>query len=123
MADHADDDSRRHAVPPGLILPGARSSAPAVRLDQPALTPAGGPPAPDPPLWDAAHRQAIVQFLDGTWHLCRITDWRQRADRAWICELRWGVSGRLYQASYVYDPTRVQPSTLPAGPEAFPAAT
>lgn len=103
MADHADDD-----LPAPHILPGARSSAPAIRLDQPALTSAGGPPAPDVPMWDAAAREAIVQFLDGTWRLCRVIDWRQRADKAWVCDLRWGVSGRLYQGRYIYDPARVR---------------
>ena len=108
MADHPDAD-----LPGPHILPGARSSAPFVRLDQPALTPAGGPPAADAPMWDAAAREAIVQFLDGTWRLCRVIDWRQRADKAWVCDLRWGVAGRLYQARYIYDPARViQAGTL-----------
>lgn len=88
------------------VLPGAGASAPAVRLDQPALVPAGGPPAPAP-MWAAGDRQAIVQFLDGTWRLCRLTAWRPAGGGTWLCDLRWGVSGRIYQAAYVYDPARV----------------
>jgi hypothetical protein len=87
------------------VLPGART-APAVRLDQPALVPAGGPPYPAP-VWDAAARQAMVQFLDGTWRLCRVMAWRQDGAGAWLCDLRWGVSGRVCQAAYVYDAARV----------------
>jgi hypothetical protein len=77
-----------------------------VRLDQPALAPAGGPPSPAP-MWDASDRQAMVRFLDGTWRLCRVTGWQQLAPGSWACELRWGVSGRIYQAGYVYDPAAV----------------
>jgi hypothetical protein len=58
-------------------------------------------------MWDAATRQAIVQFRDGSWRLCRLIAWQQHDDGIWLCELRWGVSGRLYQARYVYDSARV----------------
>jgi hypothetical protein len=88
-------------------LPGARPSAPAIRLDQPALTLADGPPAPAP-LWDAAARQVIVLFLDTTWRLCRLIEWRQRDTSTWLCDLRWGVSGRVIQATYVFDQARIQ---------------
>lgn len=87
------------------VLPGARP-APAARLDQPALAPAGGPPGPAP-MWDAGAREVIVQFLDGTWRLCRLTAWRQDRAGAWLCDLRWGVSGRICQAAYLYDAARV----------------
>jgi hypothetical protein len=88
-------------------LPGARPSAPLIRLDQPALTLVGGPPSPAPG-WDAAVRQVIVQFLDGTWRLCRLIAWRQRDAGTWLCDLRWGVSGRIIQATYIFDQARVQ---------------
>jgi hypothetical protein len=110
MAGHPGaHEPRPAAAPVPRTLPGGDPSVPRIRLDQPALTLAGGPPAPDPQMWDAAARQAIVQFLDGTWRLCRVTGWQQREDKAWVCELRWGVSGRLYRASYVYDPARARP--------------
>ena len=95
MTDHADEVRAALAIPGQQILPGARGLVPAIHLDQPALTLIGAPPVPDPPMWDAAARQAIAQFLDGTWRLCRLTGWQQRGD-GWLCELRWGVSGRLY---------------------------
>ena len=88
-------------------LPGARPPAAVIRLDQPALALAGGPPSPAP-LWDGAARQVIVQFLDQTWRLCRLTGWRQRDAGTWLCDLRWGVSGRVIQATYVFDHARVQ---------------
>ena len=52
----------------------AVATTPATR----AITPAGGPPSPAP-LWDDAARQVIVQFLDGTWRLCRLIEWRTPA--------------------------------------------
>jgi hypothetical protein len=58
-------------------------------------------------MWDTATRQAIVQFRDGSWRLCRLIAWQQHDDGTWLCELRWGVSGRLYQARYVYDAAMV----------------
>jgi hypothetical protein len=88
-------------------LPGARPSAPVIRLDQPALALAGGPPAPAP-LWDDAARQVMVRFLDGTWRLCRLIEWRRPGAGTWLCDLRWGVSGRVVQATYVFDQARVQ---------------
>jgi hypothetical protein len=54
-------------------LPGVRPLAPVIRLNQPALTVVGGQPSPAP-LWDEAARQVIVQFLDGTWRLCRLIE-------------------------------------------------
>jgi hypothetical protein len=45
--------------------------------------------------------------------LCRLIAWRQHDDGTWLCDLRWGVSGRLYQARYVYDPARVRQSKWP----------
>jgi hypothetical protein len=62
-------------------------------------------------MWDAAARQAIMQFLDGTWRLCRLIEWRQHDAATWLCDLRWGVSDRIVQAAYVYDQARVQPVT------------
>ncbi len=89
-------------------LPGARPSAPVIRLDQPALALAGGPPSPAA-LWDGAARQVLVQFLDGTWRLRRLIEWRRRDAGTWLCDLRWGVSGRVIQATYVFDQAMVQP--------------
>lgn len=88
------------------VLPGAGPAAPVARLDQPALVPAGGPPTPAP-MWDAGARQAMVLFLDGTWRLCRLTAWRPSGSGAWLCDLRWGVSGRVIGAAYLYDAARV----------------
>jgi hypothetical protein len=90
-----------------MILPGGRAPVPGIRLDQPALVSAGGPPAPAP-MWADGERQAMVQFLDGTWHLCRLTSWQSTGGGTWLCNLRWGVAGRIYQAAYVYDPAKVQ---------------
>jgi hypothetical protein len=39
------------------------------------------------------------------------TAWQQHDDGSWLCELRWGVSGRLYQARYVYDAAMVSQLT------------
>lgn len=89
-------------------MPGARPSVPGLRLDQPALVLAGGPPVPGAAMWDAADRQAIVQLHDSSWRLCRVTAWQRRDTDIWLCELRWGVSGCLYQATYVYDPASVR---------------
>jgi hypothetical protein len=66
-------------------LPGARPSAPVIRLDQAALALAGGPPS-SAPLWDNAARQVLVQFLDGTWRLCRLIEWRRRDVGTWLCD-------------------------------------
>lgn len=85
----------------------ARPAAPVIRLEQPALTLVGGAPSPAP-VWDAAARQVIVQFIDGTWRLCRLIAWRQRDAGTWLCDIRWGVSGRIIQATYVFDQARVQ---------------
>lgn len=93
-------------------LPGPQPPAPFARLDQPVLVLVGGPPAPDAPMWDASAREAMVQFADRTWRLCRVTGWENHGG-AWLCELRWGVSGRIWQARYVYDPAKVsQPGAL-----------
>jgi hypothetical protein len=100
-----DDVDVAHPLAGVSVLPGASQPVPAVRLDQPALALAGGPPSPAP-LWDDGTRKAIVQFLDGTWRLCRLTAWR-RGRGTWVCDLRWGVSGRIFQAAYVYDAARV----------------
>ena len=96
-------------------LPGGRPSAPVIRLDQPAL--AGGPPSPAA-LWDGAARQVLVQFLVGTWRLCRLIEWRRRDAGTWLCDLRWGVSGRVIQATYVFDQAMVQPLDRQGGPVA-----
>jgi hypothetical protein len=37
------------------------------------------------------------------WRLCRLTAWRPAGGGAWLCDLRWGVSGRIIEAAYLYD--------------------
>jgi hypothetical protein len=60
----------------------------------------------------------IVQFIDGTWRLCRLTAWRRRDAGSWLCDLRWGVSGRVIQATCVFDQAMVQPLDGQGGPVA-----
>jgi hypothetical protein len=98
-------EARTLAAP---LLPGAQPSASVAWLDQPALVLVDGPPAPAA-MWDAGAAQVLVRFRDGTWRLCRVTGRAKRGDGTWLMELRWGISGRICQARYAYDPAMVSP--------------
>jgi hypothetical protein len=63
----------------------ARRLLPAI-WPSPALTLVGGLPSPAQ-VWDVVGRQAMVQFLDGTWRLCRLADWQRRDADTWLCDL------------------------------------
>lgn len=87
----------------------------ATPLDQPALRGLGkDEPAPADPV-DGKFSKALVQFRDGTLRLCRIAGWKQDRARAWWCLLRWGVSGELHEAWYVYDEGKMRPAGDPPG--------
>ena len=70
--------------------------------DRPDLSPAdwGGP------VVEPKHPGAMVRFLDGSWRLCTVIEWRQDPD-GWACHLQWGVSGRTVEGWYQYDPEKV----------------
>jgi hypothetical protein len=44
----------------------------------------------------------MVRFLDETWRLCKVLEWRQDPG-GWACHLQWGVSGRIADGWYRHD--------------------
>ena len=70
--------------------------------DRPDLSPAdwGGP------VVEPKHPRAMVRFLDGSWRLCTVIEWRQDLD-GWACHLQWGVSGRTVEGWYQYDAEKI----------------
>jgi hypothetical protein len=65
--------------------------------DRPDLKPAddGGSPVVAP-----KHHEAMVRFLDRTWWLCKVIEWRRDLG-GWACHLQWESRGRLLVTSRI----------------------
>jgi hypothetical protein len=48
-------------------------------------------------------RRIMCRFLDGSWSLVRVADWRKDGDGRWLCLICWNVAGRPYGAWFIYD--------------------
>jgi hypothetical protein len=46
--------------------------------------------------------------LAAAWRTALATAATHEQIRTWLCDFRWGVSGRIYQGRYVYDPAKVR---------------
>jgi len=75
--------------------------------DQPALEPSPDDPPSGRPV-DGQMREVMVPFVDSSWRLVRLVQWR-RSEAGWWCLLRWGASGEIVQGWYLADPKRMQP--------------